>query len=131
MYTTKMQLKEKVKMFALDSAKARKDIRESSGTVRACNWTKKRDIGQSARYALLAYAFVCNKPYRVLEKKCLEDVSPYQRDILIREVHKVVLAADPPFTVLKEGLRIWMDIPGVSVSVEEAPVEASKEEAAE
>lgn len=129
MNTTKMQLKEKIKTLAVYSAETRKDIRESSGADRAHNWTRKRGVGKTARYALLAYAFVRHMPYRVLEKKCLEDVSPYQRNILIRGVHAALLAADPQSTVLKEGLRIWMDIP--SVVEEEAPVEASKEEAAE
>lgn len=129
MNTTKKQLKEVVKSFAARGVEARASIQGLKGKDREHAWNDKRDIGQGARAALLAYAFVRKMPYRVLEKKCVEDASDWGRRKLVLAIHQALVKVDPETMVLKEHIKDWMSVP-VTLPVEEVAPEM-KEEAAE
>lgn len=62
-------LKAEIKGYAAEAASVRAQIHKSEGAERYNLWTKKRTIGNHARHALLAYAFLRNVPYSVIEKK--------------------------------------------------------------
>lgn len=132
MNTTKKLLKEEIKSLVAESVEARKAIHASHGMARWNAWQDKRGIGAATRDVYLALAFVRKVPYRVLEKKCLEDSLPsysYARMYFARDIHAALLRAEPESKVCIEDIKDWLAVPA-SIT-EETVVASSKEEAAE
>jgi hypothetical protein len=68
-------------------------IRTTSGPERSQAWYEKRSVGQDARVALLAYAFVRGRSYRLCEAKANEDGIDHHVRWLAARVARVLVTA--------------------------------------
>lgn len=101
-----------------DARKARR--RRTTGPKRDLLWQRKRAVGTSARLMQLASAAFRGVPYRALERRASEDLSPRLRRRLVAAVWKTLVTALPheeraAWTAAR--IRGWMsNAPSVGVA---------------
>lgn len=107
--------KTRVCAFAREGASVRAKIHKARDRERYDLWNEKRSIGDDARWALLAYAFLRGKPYRHVEPKC-RDLNPalnanallYARKAMARAI---MGAGTQLMFGTHEALVAWLSVP--------------------
>lgn len=107
--------KTRVCELAREGAGVRVKIQKARDRERYDLWNEKRSIGDSARVALLAYAFLRGTPYRNVESRC-RDLDQPQHPVLLEAARRsLAMSIEYEFHKsapgLLESVIAWLSVP--------------------
>lgn len=107
--------KARVCELAREGAGVRAKIHKAHDRERYDLWNEKRSVGGSARWALLAYAFLRGKPYRNVEPKCREldqPLHPSLREHVRKSMAMSIMdGGTQPMFEAQEAIMAWLSVP--------------------
>jgi hypothetical protein len=117
-----LKLKNEIKQCTIAGRAIGEKIRQSKGLDRYQLWNAKRSVGDGARYVLLAYACLRERPYLTVERKVRQGNEPSATSI-----HNALLEAlgdTQKAEWTRERVKAWLEWKPVSTTQETIEVAA-------